>query len=76
MVCLICYIRSVASLPTLNHVLIVEIVVPDAQNTQEWMKNGEVLISLINHIQPDSVKKWNKGKKKIKNLEDDQAGLN
>jgi len=32
---------------------------PGRKNTQEWMRNGEILISLINVIQPGSVKKWN-----------------
>jgi len=34
---------------------------PGRKSTQEWMKNGEILISLINTINPDSIKKWNKG---------------
>lgn len=36
---------------------------PGRKNTQEWMKNGEVLISLINVIQPESVKKWHSNTK-------------
>merc|ERR1719219_3025751 len=32
---------------------------PGRRNVQEWLKNGNVLISLINVINPGSVKKWN-----------------